>query len=190
MNASRFVHGIDLRALRQRELRRWLSARCEPLESRRLLASVAIQSSVLTVNADGTNDTISVNPGAAGKTVVTLNGSNSTFNNSAFTAIKVSGNGGNDKITISSTITRPATLLGGAGNDSLTGGGGNDVLDGGSGADTMKGGGGNDTADYTSRSAPLTVGLGTIADDGEAGENDNVNIDIETVLGGSGSDSL
>jgi Ca2+-binding RTX toxin-like protein len=92
------------------------------------------------------------------------------------------------------------TLTGGSGIDTLTGssaantlngGGGNDTLDGATGADVLNGGGGtDDTATYASRSATVTVDIDGAADDGEAGENDNVASDVEDVTGGLGADSL
>lgn len=90
----------------------------------------------------------------------------------------VSAGGGND------------TIRGEGGNDYLFGSDGRDLLNGGLGADTMLGGGGKDTVDYNQRTANLTIGLGTAADDGEAGENDNVRTDIEVVIGGSGNDMI
>ncbi|HVT89624.1 MAG TPA: carboxypeptidase regulatory-like domain-containing protein [Tepidisphaeraceae bacterium] len=84
-------------------------------------------------------------------------------------------------------------LFGEKGNDSLFGQDGNDILDGDTGADLMMGGLGNDTADYSSRSGNLNITLGDrfgAANDGEAGENDNVLDDVETVLGGAGNDIL
>ncbi len=41
-----------------------------------------------------------------------------------------------------------------------------------------------------SRTNPIYVGIGTLADDGEAGEKDNVQLDVETVIGGSGNDTI
>src|SRR5439155_22406691 len=135
--------------------------------------------------------TITINRGAQDSqhVIVTINGAAPQ----SFTQINyviVNTGGGNDKVTVSSAVTQPVTLRGGTGNDSLVGGGGDDWLDGGAGADTMKGGGGSDTADYSSRTANLTIGIGTVNDDGEAGEKDNVFSDIETVLGGLGNDSI
>ena len=43
------------------------------------------------------------------------------------------------------TVTNLASVLGLAGNDTLTGGSGNETLDGGTGVDTVRGGGGDDT---------------------------------------------
>ncbi|HYO10779.1 MAG TPA: calcium-binding protein [Tepidisphaeraceae bacterium] len=165
-------------------------AQIDLLESRRLLASAAVQSGVLTINGDGTNDAVTVAPAAGGQVTVSINGGSSSFSAAAFTSILVNANAGNDNVTIHSAITKPATLKGGAGNDSLTGGGGNDLIDGGTGGDTIKGGGGSDTADYSGRTNAVTVGVGSLADDGEANEKDNVAVDVETILGGSGNDNL
>jgi Ca2+-binding RTX toxin-like protein len=90
----------------------------------------------------------------------------------------VNGNAGND------------SLDGSSGRDRLDGGGGDDVLDGGTGADTLTGGDGRDVADYSSRTSDVTVDLDGAADDGEAGERDNVRPDVEDVTGGSGDDRL
>ena len=85
-------------------------------------------------------------------------------------------------------------LNGGAGNDTIDGGLGNDTENGddgndtfvqsgevGNGADVMNGGAGIDTVDYTSRELPVTVTRDGIANDGVAGEGDNVMPDIENV---------
>lgn len=101
--------------------------------------------------------------------------------------VMVQGGGGND--TLIGSVGNDK-LLGEGGNDSLVGNGGNDTLNGGSGADTLKGGGGSDTADYSGRTDNLTIGLGSLNDDGAAGEKDNVYYDIETVIGGAGRDTI
>src|SRR3954469_3741173 len=104
----------------------------------------------------------------------------------------VNGDGGNDSVS-DGDRTDPAT--GAGGNDTLLGGAGNDYIDagplpgGGAGADTLDGQPGNDTVDYSRRTAPVAVTEGIGADDGESGEGDNV-VNAETILGGSGSDSL
>jgi Ca2+-binding RTX toxin-like protein len=82
------------------------------------------------------------------------------------------------------------TLTGSAGSNILSGGDGADTLDGGTGADTLSGGAGVDTVSYALRSAPVTVDLDGVADDGESGENDSISIDIEDVTGGLGADAL
>jgi uncharacterized delta-60 repeat protein len=90
----------------------------------------------------------------------------------------ISGNGGNDG------------LSGGDGNDTLSGGDGDDYLDGGLGTDQFFGGSGRDHADYFNRREDLTISLDGIANDGAAGEKDNIRIDVENVTGGNGNDVI
>lgn len=92
-------------------------------------------------------------------------------------------------------------LSGNAGKDTLTGGPGNDTLNGGADADVENGEAGNDTfdqeaaangadvmaggadadiADYSKRANLVTVTRDGTANDGEAGEADNVGNDIES----------
>jgi uncharacterized repeat protein (TIGR01451 family) len=81
-------------------------------------------------------------------------------------------------------------VVGGAGDDTLTGNALDNVLDGGPGADELIGGGGTDTADYSDRADPIDVRIDGLANDGEAGEDDNVGTDVEDVVGGTGDDTL
>jgi Ca2+-binding RTX toxin-like protein len=92
------------------------------------------------------------------------------------------------------------TLVGAGGNDNLNGSEGTDTLQGGAGVDVLAGGadaddlsggpGTHDSADYGDHSNPVTVTINNTANDGEAGENDNVRTDIEDLFGGSGGDTL
>jgi Ca2+-binding RTX toxin-like protein len=84
----------------------------------------------------------------------------------------------------------PDNLTGGSGNETLKGAGGNDFLNGDLGDDTLSGGAGTDTVSYAGRVAAVTITLDGLPGDGSAGENDNVNADIENALGGSGADSI
>jgi Ca2+-binding RTX toxin-like protein len=108
-----------------------------------------------------------------------------------------------------------ARVGGGAGDDALRGGRGSDLLFGSDGADTLRGrggpdtlsgNGGVDTADYSERSAHVRVTLpeppartpslspppwpAVAGDDGEYGEGDDVQADVENVWGGAGGDDL
>ncbi len=103
------------------------------------------------------------------------------------------GGSGNDSMTGSG---RDEVLIGDEGNDTLVGGAGEDVLDGGPGADVYRGGDGIDTADVIG-TAPglafardLRVTLDDVADDGAAGEGDNVASDIEDIDADAGNDTL
>jgi hypothetical protein len=81
-------------------------------------------------------------------------------------------------------------VLGGAGADSLVGNAGDNILDGGPGSDSYSGGAGTDLVDYSSRKLGVTVTLDGRANDGAAGEHDNVGAGMEGVVGGSGNDRL
>jgi Ca2+-binding RTX toxin-like protein len=85
------------------------------------------------------------------------------------------------------------TLTGGAGDDALTGKSGNDVLNGeegddtlvgDAGADTYSGGPGLDLARFSAEGNPppnISVTLDGVNNDGLAGENDNVQADMEDI---------
>jgi hypothetical protein len=101
-------------------------------------------------------------------------------------------------------------IHGGVGSDNLMGDEGNDTLDGGPGddslegvpcgfcaeanttygSDTYSGGGGSDSVTYEGRSENLSLTLDGVANDGAAGEADNIGGDIGTVIGGHGSDHM
>ncbi len=112
------------------------------------------------------------------------------------------GNGGNDFLQANS---RPgyvdpvgsssggyvAALNGGAGDDTLIGGPADDLLEGGPGADVLRGGAGDaDQVSYADRTADLRLTEDGVADDGEAGEGDDLGSDIEVIYGGRGNDYI
>ena len=81
----------------------------------------------------------------------------------------------------------------GMGRDVLDGGDGADRLKGGSGADVFRGGGpgnGFDHVVYWGQHKPVTISIGDGANDGVAGEHDDVQADIEMISGGKGDDTL
>lgn len=107
-----------------------------------------------------------------------------------------SGNQGNDFLD---GQAGDDSLDGGDGNDSLNGGEGSDDLFGGAGADGLSGGGGIDSVAYGDDFDPDTfrpiirdqsVTLDGAANDGAAGEGDNVGADVEDVSTASGNDSV
>lgn len=84
-------------------------------------------------------------------------------------------------------------LNGGNAADTVQGGDGDDVITNGTssdGADTVIGGPGSDLSNYQGRTNQVNVSLDNVADDGEAGENDDVRMTVEKVFGGSGPDVL
>ncbi len=131
--------------------------------------------------------------------------------------VTVYGNGGNDQITAVAGAIQPndtsighAFLDGGSGNDLLHASAtGDSTLKGGDGNDTLigdgdfndqeppanpsfiyQGNGGTDTADFSSATANLNITLDNKANDGTAGQTNNVESDVENVIGGSGDDFL
>ena len=155
----------------------------------------------LTLSLDGAN--VRVAETGAGATLTPGAGCTSGGTNQAlcplsgFTSISANAGDGADRVTVS--VSLPATLVGGNGDDVLTGGPLNDTLDGGAGddwfignggADTMIGGPDNDHASWTGRANPVTADLDGVADDGELGEGDNARSDIETLVGGNAADTL
>ncbi|QDU28581.1 Bifunctional hemolysin/adenylate cyclase precursor [Anatilimnocola aggregata] len=72
-----------------------------------------------------------------------------SFPLSSFGRIVIFGRSGNDSIVIESTtvnpISKPSTIYGEEGNDSISGGSGPDIIIGGDGVDTMAGNAGDDT---------------------------------------------
>ena len=129
-------------------------------------------------NVDDTNETI---VGGSGDDVISVS-------NSAKITRVLFGGAGNDSLVGGVANDR---LSGDDGNDTLVGGAGNDLLIGGAGSDVFSGGkGGGDAVTYGYATAPLTVSIDNIANDGVAGEQDNVKTDVENIYGGSGSDTL
>jgi Ca2+-binding RTX toxin-like protein len=130
------------------------------------------------------------------------------FSFDAVREVRIETGGGDDLIILGNKLGRPAFIDSGGGNDSIsagigddtiTGNTGNDyvfghdaddVIGGGLGADEILGGDGHDTVDYKGRTTALFIGIGSVADDGEAGEGDNVRTDIEGAIGGSGNDTF
>jgi Ca2+-binding RTX toxin-like protein len=85
-----------------------------------------------------------------------------------------------DIISVGTSAPVRATLRGGSGNDTLRGGLRSDLLLGGTGRDTVT---------YSGRPADVTVTLAGGADDGAAGEADEV-VEVERAVGGNGFDTL
>jgi Ca2+-binding RTX toxin-like protein len=106
----------------------------------------------------------------------------------------LAGGLGNDELNGSDPLLLgadgPDDLRGEEGTDSLHGGDGDDQLAGGPGPDALHGGSGLDTADYSVAEGPLAISLDGRANDGEEGEGDNFDSDVEAARGGSEDDVL
>ncbi len=116
--------------------------------------------------------------GNEGNDVISVNGLDSDL--AAITTF--SGDAGNDRLTVGSTVTTGVRLSGGDGRDSLTGGVGRDWLHGGAGHDLLNGGRGSDQLFGAAGRDTLNGGTGNDLLSG-GGANDTLN-------GGSGHDSL
>jgi Ca2+-binding RTX toxin-like protein len=178
------------------------------------------EANVLTISHDDQGYRFADSGRGAGGAAITVTGScglsvSVAVCNVAVTAIIVNLADGEDQLVVDASVSSAVpvvanggdgtdSLTGGAGSDSLVGGSGddalngrwgNDLLDSGStadaeGSDTLLGGDGADTVDYSGRSAPLAVDLDGTKNDGEAGERDDVEPDVEHVIGGSGRDTI
>jgi Ca2+-binding RTX toxin-like protein len=100
------------------------------------------------------------------------------------------GEGDNVQTENITTALGNDTLTGDANANKLDGDAGNDTLIGAGGPDVLHGRAGIDTVDYSSAGGPVTVTIGTGADDGEALEGDDVRGTIENVIGGPDDDHI
>jgi Ca2+-binding RTX toxin-like protein len=97
------------------------------------------------------------------------------------------GGGGNDTVN---GLGSGDSVFGNEGDDTLNGGGSDDILQGGEGNDSFNGGSGLDIADYADKATAATVTLDDAANDGVAGEADNVRLDVEDAVGSPSADVL
>lgn len=99
-----------------------------------------------------------------------------------------------DFVTVSAAVTADVQFLAAdEGDDTLVGGSGSDRFLGGvliDGSDTYVGGAGRDLVFYGSRLRNLTASLDGLRNDGYAGEADKIGLDIESINGGDGDDTL
>lgn len=134
-----------------------------------LTPGTPLTSDVGCVAPGGTTQSIALNLGA-GADETTLTG--------VTTSVIETGGDGADTLRGSDQPDAQTTMIG---ND------GSDVADAG---DTFIGGPGFEIVDYAARTAAVSATIGADANDGEAGELDNVGAGIDAVFGGSGGDTL
>ena len=82
-----------------------------------------------------------------------------TCTTTAVRALTITAGDEDDTVVLTPSVTWPATIRDGAGDDVVTGGAGADTLVMNAGRDTVSGGAGADTVDYSGRGAPLEVSL-------------------------------
>ena len=131
--------------------------RLENLEGRRHLAA-SISNGVLYVTGTDGNDDINIYEDSEVR--VWVNGRQSSFDDSAFTRVEVSGKPGDDYIAISPSLGFPATVYAGLGRDRILGGSKSDLLVGGSGYDSIRGGGAASPASASSHTARQEAFIG------------------------------
>jgi Ca2+-binding RTX toxin-like protein len=140
------------------------------------VADAAVVNGDLQIGGSFANDTITVNPSKDKSQLVVKLGRSmlGSFPLASVTGrIVVHALGGNDKVTISSKVTKPADLFGGSSNDILTGGAGDDRLFGEAGEDSLIGGKGNNLL------------VGGVGNDRLTGGTSR-----DVLIGGAGSDKV
>ncbi len=113
-----------------------------------------------------------------------------TIANQSSVQARVNGGPGEDTMTAGSAGDR---FTGGADDDTFIGGDGNDFMTAdrsADGNDTFDGNGGVDTADYSNRADAVNVSLDGVANDGSAGEQDDMRSGVENINGGRAGDTL
>lgn len=181
------------------------------VHAQRFVETVFLSGSTLRITGTDNADIISVGQINPTTLVVNFNGASSTFDPSQVTAISIKAQGGNDTITIGSTVSLPATVDAGAGNDLISAGAGNETLAGGTGDDTYVfgnaaaaqtitvvelAGQGSETLNFASVTTAITANLTSDAalavmtnrtiQTGAAGQAAN----FENITGGSAGDTL
>src|SRR5438128_2016329 len=174
----------------------------QSLEPRRLL-SASLSGGQLNIDGTGRSDDITVDIDSSGLISVNINGSVSSFDQSAVDSIRVRGLSGNDYISLTGRFdnfdiavsvfgnTGRDTILGAAGNDDLFGEAGLDTIFGNAGHDNIYGGAGDDDLSGD-------AGLDWIwGDDGDDSILGGTSRDLlyggfgdDTLIGGQGDDDL
>lgn len=155
-------------------------------------ATVSVAGGVLTVNGDTTDNAFSLRDDAGSvvvtdsRTVTAGTGCATVTATSArctgATRTIVNADAGNDTVTVESVL--PTDVQGGAGDDTLRTG----VLP--DGRTRFAGGAGLDRADYGARVSALAVTLDGAPNDGAKNEKDDIEKDVEVVVGGAGADKV
>jgi uncharacterized protein YkwD len=116
----------------------------QTLEDRTVPAlSANFTNNILTITGTDAAETIRVND-AGGR--IRVDGVSTTWSSSSVNRIVVDAKGGNDRVQFTSTVRKPSTIFGGAGNDTIIAGSGDDVIYGGHGNDFIQGAAGRDEA--------------------------------------------
>ena len=171
--SSKFFSGSCVSNKRTRQPQPTVGSGYETLESRRLLASIFLNtaSGELFISG-GSGDDVGALVALGGQFEASITGAESkTFDAHEIETVSFIGGDGNDTLTNSTNIR--SSLFGGNGDDKLTGGRADDFINGGAGADVIVGSSGNDV---------LVGGLGDDVISGGAGN--------DRILGTAGQNKL
>jgi hypothetical protein len=164
----------------------------ETLESRQLF-SVSLVAGTVTVTGSNLADTIAINKGSNNSINIQDGPTGHIYPSSLISKIVVNGNGGDDVITESSAVTKPAVIHGGDGNDVIHGGGGNTTIYGDNGNDKLYGGTGSTVINGGAGDDQLWASHGKSYLNGGDGNDTLVTIGgshSDTAIGGNGTDSF
>jgi Ca2+-binding RTX toxin-like protein len=128
-----------------------------------VMTVVSTQLQTTTINGTAGDDVISLYESAFFDFFVTVNGVSSGGRAHDFDALTVNGGGGNDRLVFTKDLGEDITFNGGAGID---------------------------TADYSAETDPLNISLDGVGGDGDDYGNDNIEADVENVLGGNAGNVL
>jgi Ca2+-binding RTX toxin-like protein len=194
-------------------VRRWLAAPARPVRRRSKLALTNLEDrsvpaitgatfagGVLTITADGADDTIEVVL-VGTSSVRVLEGQAQTeravtggpVSVAGMTQIVINAGAGSDTVIVDNRLREPATINGEAGADNLTGGGGHDTINTGGGVEfeTANGQSGNDTITGGAGDDLLLGGLGNDQITGLGGTNNlQGGAGNDTLVGGTGIDDI
>jgi Ca2+-binding RTX toxin-like protein len=159
-----------------------------PAASVNLTVTPIINAGPLALTGTDSDDVVTVTQSGDVLTVV-MNGRTTPY--TGVTSLTINALGGNDTVTLDPSVTLPASITGGAGNDTLSGGAGADAIAGGLGADRILGGAGADSLKGGVGADDLRGNGGSDWLRGGAG-NDTLrgNGGNDTLNGGGGSDLL
>ncbi len=145
-------------------------------EPRNLTPAPAIRNGTLWLNGSDAYDSITVwrSPTSPQRLVVVVNGTRSVFDLGAISVIRGDTGAGDDVVLVKENggrIETPVSIVGGAGNDSITTASGRDTLYGLDGDDVLVGGAGDDRLDAGAGDDQLFGGAGRDLLFGRAGRD-------------------
>jgi hypothetical protein len=168
-------------------------AQFESIEARRML-SAAVSHGVLTIEGTRRADRIVLTMDSPKTLRVRVGKVESTFLKKSFSKIRINAGSGDDLVTIGSDqspISIQTSIGGGDGADTIIGGAGNDTVSGGNGADLIAGAGGDDKINGDNGTDDLHGGDGRDSVCGGRGD-DQLHDDAgrDSIYGNAGNDLI